>query len=66
VIISFAALVVIALVAFLVPVFVGVLDDFGGKLPAITKITVAMSNAVTGYWWAGIIAIATTVFLVRV
>jgi type IV pilus assembly protein PilC len=65
VIVTFAALVVIALVAFLVPVFVGVLDDFGSELPAITKITVAMSNAVTGYWWLGIIVIATTVFLVR-
>jgi type IV pilus assembly protein PilC len=65
VVISFAFLVVIALVAFLVPVFVGVLDDFGGKLPAITKITVAMSNAVTGYWWAGILIGAATVFAVR-
>lgn len=65
VIISFATLVVLALVAFLVPVFVGVLDDFGGELPAITKITVAMSNAVTGYWWLGIIVIAAVVFLVR-
>lgn len=65
VIITFAAMVVLALVAFLVPVFVGVLDDFGGKLPAITKITVAMSNAVTGYWWLGILVIATTIFLVR-
>jgi type IV pilus assembly protein PilC len=65
VIISFAVLVVIALVAFLVPVFVGVLKDFNSELPAITKITVAMSNAVTGYWWLGIIVIATTVFLAR-
>ena len=34
-------------------------------VPAITKITVAMSDAVTGYWWAGIIVIAATFFAVR-
>ena len=65
VVISFAILVVIALVAFLVPVFVGVLEDFDSELPAITKITVAMSDAVTGYWWAGIIVVAATVFGIR-
>lgn len=65
VVISFAFLVVIALVAFLVPVFVGVLEDFDSELPAITKITVSMSNAVTGYWWLGIIVIAATVFGIR-
>src|SRR5206468_692258 len=34
VIISFATIVVLALVAFLIPVFEGVFKDFGGKLPA--------------------------------
>lgn len=65
VVISFAFLVLITLVAFLVPVFVGVLEDFGGELPAITKITVGMSKAVTGYWWLMIAVVAATVFLVR-
>ena len=36
------------LVAFLVPVFVGVFKEFGGDLPAITKITVGLSHVVTG------------------
>src|SRR5437764_14972856 len=45
---GFACLVVIALVTFLVPVFVGVFKDFGGDLPAITKVTVSFSNIVTG------------------
>src|ERR1700757_2712 len=40
-----------ALVAFLVPVFVGVFKQFGGELPALTKVSVLMSEAVTGYWW---------------
>ena len=52
VVLSFAFGILIALVTFLVPVFVGVFKQFGGDLPFITKITVAMSAAVTGYWWA--------------
>ena len=62
---SFAAIVVIALVAFLVPVFAGVLEEFGSELPAITKITVAMSDAVTGYWWAGILVMVAAFLAIR-
>src|SRR4051794_12417921 len=47
VIISFAVIVVLALVTFLVPVFEGVFKDFGGKLPAITQVTVSISHIVT-------------------
>ena len=47
VIFSFAGIVVIALVAFLVPVFEGVFKDFGGSLPGITKVTVSFSHLVT-------------------
>jgi type IV pilus assembly protein PilC len=47
VIFSFAGIVVIALVAFLVPVFEGVFKDFGGQLPAITQVTVSFSHLVT-------------------
>jgi type IV pilus assembly protein PilC len=52
VVMSFALTVLIALVVFLVPVFVGVFKQFGGDLPTITKFTVAISNAITGYWYA--------------
>jgi type IV pilus assembly protein PilC len=51
VVLTFAGGVLLALVTFLVPVFVGVFKQFGGDLPAITKITVAMSAAITGYWF---------------
>ena len=51
VIITFALLVLIALVAFIVPSFVGVFKDFGGELPAITKFTVLLSTIVTKYWY---------------
>jgi type IV pilus assembly protein PilC len=48
---SFAGLVMIALVAFIVPVFAKVFKDFGGKLPAITQVTVNISHLVTGRWY---------------
>jgi type IV pilus assembly protein PilC len=48
---GFAGLVMIALVAFIVPVFAKVFKDFGGKLPAITQFTVGMSHFVTGRWY---------------
>jgi type IV pilus assembly protein PilC len=51
VVLSFAFCVLIALIAFIVPVFVGVFKDFGGDLPAITKFTVSLSNMVTGQWY---------------
>jgi type IV pilus assembly protein PilC len=51
VVVSFAAIVLLALVTFLVPVFEGVFADFGGELPFITRITVAMSDVVTGSWY---------------
>src|SRR5947208_12931831 len=50
-VITFAVGVMLALVAFLVPVFEGVFKQFGGELPSITKVSVGMSHAVTKYWW---------------
>jgi type IV pilus assembly protein PilC len=50
-VIVFAVGVMMALVAFLVPVFEGVFKQFGGKLPAITQVSVLLSHMVTGYWW---------------
>jgi type IV pilus assembly protein PilC len=50
-VIFFAVGVMMALVAFLVPVFVGVFKQFGGELPALTKVSVDLSHLVVGYWW---------------
>jgi type IV pilus assembly protein PilC len=50
-VITFAIGVMMALVAFLVPVFEGVFKQFGGHLPAITQVSVSLSHAVVGYWW---------------
>ncbi len=56
VVISFAGIILIGLVTFIVPVFVGVFAQFGGKLPTITAFTVGLSHAMTSYWWAFIAA----------
>jgi len=50
-VITFAVGVMMALVAFLVPVFESVFKQFGGELPKITQVSVFMSHAVLGYWW---------------
>src|SRR6476646_7826262 len=50
-VIVFAVGVMMALVAFLVPVFEGVFKQFGGDLPPLTQVSVTLSHAVTGYWW---------------
>src|SRR5271157_2770527 len=50
-VIVFAVGVMMALVAFLVPVFANVFKEFGGELPAITQVSVFLSHAVLGYWW---------------
>jgi type IV pilus assembly protein PilC len=65
VVLTFAGGVLLALVTFLVPVFVGVFKQFGGNLPAITKITVAMSKAITGYWFVMIGLTVATVWAFR-
>src|SRR5215218_213072 len=64
-IISFAFVVLLALITFLVPVFEKVFKDFGGELPAITKFTVGMSHLVTGRWYLLIAGTAAMVFAFR-
>jgi type IV pilus assembly protein PilC len=51
VVLTFAFCVLLGLVAFIVPVFVGVFKQFGGDLPAITKVTVAFSKLLTQRWY---------------
>jgi len=57
VVLSFAFLVLTGLVVFIVPVFIGVFKQFGGELPAMTKATVALSKAMTSYWYLMIAAV---------
>ena len=55
----------IAVVAFIVPVFVGVFEEIAAssrgvsaELPCMTQITVGVSDAITGYWYILFPAIA--------
>jgi type IV pilus assembly protein PilC len=59
-VIIFAVGVMMALVAFLVPVFVGVFKQFGGELPKLTQVSVFLSEMVTGYWWLMFLTTAAT------
>src|SRR5208337_2123704 len=61
-VITFAVGVMMALVAFLVPVFEGVFKTFGGELPAMTKVSVFLSHAVVGYWWLMFLLTGLTIF----
>jgi type IV pilus assembly protein PilC len=51
VIFSFAGIVLIAMVAFLIPVFEKTFREFGSDLPPITKVTVGMSHFLTSRWY---------------
>jgi type IV pilus assembly protein PilC len=57
VVLAFALMVLIGLIAFIVPVFVNVFKDFGGELPLITKLTVQASHMVTHQWYV-LVAVA--------
>jgi type IV pilus assembly protein PilC len=62
---GFAMIVLVALVAFLVPVFEKIFADFGGELPTITKFTVTLSHLVTRRWYVMIAAVWIVVFVFR-
>ena len=51
VVLTFAVLVLIGMLLFLVPVFEGIFSDLGGDLPFLTKIVVTASDIVRAYWF---------------
>ena len=55
--------VVTALMAFVVPKVVEQFDDVGQQLPMLTRIVIALSHFLVGWWWALLIAIAGIGFL---
>jgi type IV pilus assembly protein PilC len=65
VVLGFALCVLIGLVAFIVPVFVGVFDQFGGELPAVTKVTVGLSKLLTTKWYLLIAMVVGAVYAFR-
>ncbi len=50
-VISFAVIVLLALVAFLIPVFESVFKQFGGHLPTLTQFMVGLSNLINNQWY---------------
>ncbi len=67
---SAAILAMLGIVAFVVPVFVGIFEELAAEnpeekaeLPFMTQITVGVSDAVTGYWFIVIPAIGLFVYL---
>jgi type IV pilus assembly protein PilC len=57
-IISFAVVVLLALVAFLIPVFENVFKQFPGKLPALSQFMVGFSHLLTRQWYVLLTAVA--------
>jgi type IV pilus assembly protein PilC len=51
VVLTFATLVLIGMLMFLVPVFVKIFDQLGGELPKLTQYVLYASNALRGYWF---------------
>src|SRR5438270_3663334 len=61
-VISFALITLMALVAFLIPVFEKVFKQFPGKLPALSQFMVDFSHSVTQQWYVFIIVVVAVVF----
>ena len=51
VVLTFATLVLIFMLMFIVPVFVKVFDQLHGDLPKPTQIIVNLSNILRAWWW---------------
>ncbi len=62
-VISFAVIVLLALVAFLIPVFENVFKQFPGKLPALSQFMVNFSHLLTKQWYILIIFVVACVSL---
>jgi general secretion pathway protein F len=58
-----AALVVFALMIYVVPQVVAQFQDVGQELPWLTRAVIAVSNFLASYWWALLIGIGLFIFL---
>ncbi|MGN0328223.1 MAG: type II secretion system F family protein [Lachnospira sp.] len=57
--------VIIVMMTFVIPSFVSMFEDLESDLPAMTKIVMAMSASITGYWYIYIIVIAALVVVFK-
>jgi type IV pilus assembly protein PilC len=61
----FATCVLIAMLLFLIPIFVKIFAQLHGNLPFLTKIVIHASNALRGYWYVIIPLFIATPFVFR-
>lgn len=52
---SFALLITIFLLVFIVPIFGDMFASFGSELPFITQVVLALSDFLGKYWWIGLV-----------
>jgi type IV pilus assembly protein PilC len=64
-VLSFATIVLIGMLTFLVPIFVGIFEDFGGELPTLTKLVVGASELVRGSWYIVFPAVGGAIYGLR-
>lgn len=50
-VLGLALVLVFAMIIFIVPIFVGMFNQLGGQLPLPTKILLALSGFIRGFWW---------------
>ncbi len=50
-ILSFAVLVMVGMLLFIIPIFSRMYADLGGELPSLTRIMMGLSNMMKGYWY---------------
>ena len=65
VVISFATLVLIFMLMFIVPVFQSVFAELNGQLPAPTQIIIDLSHLLRGYWFIIFPAIGASIWMAR-
>lgn len=58
---TIAAVVVIAMLVFIIPVFAGVFKSFNGKMPALTQHTIDASNVLRHEWYFVLIGVVSIV-----
>ena len=65
VIMSVAAIAIIVLLVFVIPVFEKMFASVGLALPLPTRVVIMLSDFLLGYWWAVILGIGAFVFLLK-
>jgi type IV pilus assembly protein PilC len=64
-ILSFAILVMFALILFVIPVFGAMYNDLGGQLPLLTRVMMGISNMMRSFWFILFPAIFLTIYAIR-